>query len=126
MDYGWYYLTWNGLVNPLMLFIVIGIIGALWGVRILSNRAFLGLVYAVALGWVIHLDHLMFVIGWGSLPPLEGWAPLSARLIIYAIAWAFMLWGTWGWIRFKTGTDKMEQSRGLPYLRERLQQRRRG
>ncbi len=125
MNYRWYDFVWNGLVNPMVLFVAVGVIGALWGARILSNRAFLGLVYATTFGWLVHFDHLMFVVGWGTLPPLEGWSPLPARLVLYAVVWGFLWWGAWGWIRFKTGKDKMAQSRGLPYLKERFHQRER-
>jgi hypothetical protein len=125
MDYRWYDPTWGDLVSPVVPVVVMLVIGVLWEVRVLSNRAYLGLTYASMLGYLAHFDHVVYTSGWDSLPPIKGWAPLPIRYVAYAAAWAYLLWAAWGWMQFKEGKDEMERLRGMQYLRERLRRRKR-
>jgi len=126
MTYHWYDLYWSGIVNPLVFFAAGGLVGLFWGIRWLSNRTYVVLTYALCLGWLLYVDHMLFSVGlepW--LIPLPAPAPLLERASIYAAAVAFGVWGTWGWVKLKTGKEKMRLSRGLPYLRERKELRKR-
>lgn len=110
-------------MNPIVLFVALAVIGALWGLRALSSRCTLGVAFSAVLAWVVHLDYLMFVVGSDTLPPLDGWAPWPVRLLVYVVACAFLLWGAWGWLKVKSGKEMFEMTRGLPYLRERWRER---
>lgn len=119
MEIKWYSLTWDGIVNPLVLFAALAIMGFMWDSRVLSTRSMLVLAYASVFGWVIHFDYLMFIAGTPTLRPLTGWAPWPVRLVAYAVACAFLLWGVRGWVFAKAGPEKSAAVRGLPYLKER-------
>lgn len=118
MKFAWYSPVWDGIINPLLLFAVLALIGLLWDLRVLSTRSWLAMAYVTVLGWVCHFDYLVFVSGTPTLRPLTAWAPWPARLAIYAAACAFLLWGIRGWVFAKAGPEKTAALRGLPYLRE--------
>ena len=126
MVYHWYDFYWHGFVSPLLAMAAVGLVGFLWDIRWLSNRTYCVLIYALTLGWLLHADHMVFSAGLGPLlPPQPPFAPLLERASIYAAAVAFLAWGTWGWVKLGTGKEKMRLSRGLPYLRERKELRKR-
>lgn len=124
LTWKWYQVGLDGMVNPLVFMLAGGIIGLLWGWRVLSTRSMLLGVWSVLLTMCVHGDYMFNVSGFrGLFQPVSDLTDVLVRAPLYGAVSAFMLWGGWGWIKLKVGPEKLALSRGLPYLKERWRER---
>lgn len=107
----------DGLLNPVVWIVSIIVLGVAWDMRLLSNKTFCLMAWAGTVAYVIHMD-----LAWFSPHPHLG--SLLVRTFVYALASAFITWGSWGYVKTLSGPEKIALSRGLAYRRERRAARR--